>query len=86
MSGSVATPDHPHVGRGGVKLAHALEMSAFSGWILGLAIEPRPAGSPTCSCSVARRASLRRRKYGQLDWKIRSDPRVDVIERRMRVR
>ena len=54
----LSTPDHPYVGRGGVKLAGALD--AF-------AIDPpgaarwtsahRPAASPTCCCSAARPAS-----------------------------
>ena len=50
------TPDHPYVGRGGLKLAHALD--AFG---LDVAGRPRstsarrPAASPTSCCSAARR-------------------------------
>ena len=41
----LAAPDHPYVGRGGVKLAHALDGGR-----------------------------------GQLDWRLRNDPRVEVHE------
>src|SRR6478672_2582883 len=52
----LAVPDHPYVGRGGLKLAGALD--AF-------AVDPR-----------GRRALDVGR--GQLDWKLRTDPRVLV--------
>jgi len=42
---ALALPDHPYVGRGGIKLAHALDVGR-----------------------------------GQLDWKLRTDPRVIVRE------
>ena len=54
----LVAPDHPYVGRGGVKLAHALEVFA-----IGRRRTPgagcrarRPAGSPTSCSSAARRA------------------------------
>ena len=43
---------------------------------------PRPADSPTCCSSAARRAWSRFDVgHGQLDWGLRNDPRVVVIER-----
>ena len=48
---------------------------------------PRPAASPTCCSSAARaRVVALDVGHGQLDWKLRSDPRVDVLERRQRAR
>ena len=73
-------PIIPYVGRGGVKLAHALD-------VFGIDVErtarrstsaPRPADSPTCCSSAARaRVVALDVGHGQLDWKLRSDPRVD---------
>ena len=80
---TVATPDHPYVGRGGVKLAHALE--TFS-----IPVEGRVALDIGASTGGFTDALLQRGAarvvaldvgHGQLDWKIRNDPRVDVIER-----
>ena len=55
------TPDHPYVGRGGLKLAHALDAFGIDvdrpRWRSTSA--PRPAASPTCCCSAAPRASSR---------------------------
>jgi 23S rRNA (cytidine1920-2'-O)/16S rRNA (cytidine1409-2'-O)-methyltransferase len=80
---TVAAPDHPYVGRGGVKLAHALESFA-------IAVEGRIALDIGASTGGFTDALLQHGAarvvaldvgHGQLDWKIRSDPRVDVIER-----
>jgi 23S rRNA (cytidine1920-2'-O)/16S rRNA (cytidine1409-2'-O)-methyltransferase len=80
---TVATPDHPYVGRGGVKLAHALE-------VFGIAVTDRLALDIGASTGGFTDVLLRRGArrvvaldvgHGQLDWKIRSDPRVDVVER-----
>ena len=76
-------PDHPYVGRGGLKLAHALDH---------FAIDPtgRLALDVGASTGGFTDVLLRRRAtrvvaldvgHGQLDWKIRSDPRVIVMER-----
>jgi 23S rRNA (cytidine1920-2'-O)/16S rRNA (cytidine1409-2'-O)-methyltransferase len=75
-------PDHPYVSRGGVKLAHALE--AFQ-------IEPsgRTALDVGASTGGFTDVLLRRGAarvialdvgHGQLDWKLRNDPRVLVRE------
>ncbi len=80
---TVAAPDHPYVGRGGLKLAHALDR-------FGIQVPGRAAldiGASTggftdvllqrgATCVVALDVG-----HGQLDWKIRSDPRVHVLER-----
>jgi 23S rRNA (cytidine1920-2'-O)/16S rRNA (cytidine1409-2'-O)-methyltransferase len=52
-------PDHPYVSRGGVKLAHALD-------VFGIDVTGRLA------LDVG---------HSQLDWRLRSDPRVVVLER-----
>jgi 23S rRNA (cytidine1920-2'-O)/16S rRNA (cytidine1409-2'-O)-methyltransferase len=80
---SLVRPDHPYVGRGGVKLAHALE--AF-----GIAVAGREALDIGASTGGFTDVLLRRGArrvvaldvgHGQLDWRLRNDPRVLVIER-----
>jgi 23S rRNA (cytidine1920-2'-O)/16S rRNA (cytidine1409-2'-O)-methyltransferase len=80
---TLAVPDHPYVGRGGLKLAHALD--AF-----GVDISGRDAldiGASTGGFTDvllqrgARRVVALDVGHGQLDWKLRTDPRVIVIER-----
>ncbi len=77
------TPDHPYVGRGGVKLAHALD-------VFGIAPTGRMALDIGASTGGFTDVLLQRGAtkvvavdvgHGQLDWKLRSDPRVVVIER-----
>ncbi len=80
---TVAAPDHPYVGRGGLKLAHALD-------VFGIAVEERDAldiGASTGGFTDvllqrgARRVVALDVGHGQLDWKLRNDPRVTVLER-----
>jgi len=80
---AVATADHPYVGRGGLKLAHALDT-------FGVQVTARTALDIGASTGGFTDVLLQRGAarvvaldvgHGQLDWKIRSDPRVDVIER-----
>jgi 23S rRNA (cytidine1920-2'-O)/16S rRNA (cytidine1409-2'-O)-methyltransferase len=79
---ALETPDHPYVGRGGVKLAHALDdfhidpagkraldIGASTGGFTDVLLQ-RGAAS-VIALDVGR---------GQLDWKLRNDPRVDVHE------
>ena len=75
-------PDHPYVGRGGVKLARALD--AF-----GIAVEGRRALDIGASTGGFTDVLLRRGAasvialdvgHGQLDWRLRTDPRVLVRE------
>jgi len=76
-------PDHPYVGRGGIKLAHALEVFGIS-----------PAGKTALDIGASTGGFtdvlLQRGAtgvvaldvgHGQLDWKLRNDPRVIVLER-----
>src|SRR5881394_4299378 len=76
-------PDHPYVSRGGVKLAHALDdftidpsgkraldVGASTGGFTDVLLQ-RGAAS-VIAVDVG---------HGQLDWKLRSDPRVIVKER-----
>jgi len=76
-------PDHPYVGRGGLKLAHALDT-------FGIAVDDREAldiGASTGGFTDvllkrgARRVVAFDVGHGQLDWGLRNDPRVVVIER-----
>ena len=76
-------PDHPYVGRGGVKLAHALDVFRLD-----------PAGRIALDVGAStggftdvllRRGAARVVAldvgHGQLDWTLRNDPRVFVLER-----
>jgi 23S rRNA (cytidine1920-2'-O)/16S rRNA (cytidine1409-2'-O)-methyltransferase len=80
---TLVEPDHPYVGRGGVKLAHALDAFAID-----------PAGRTALDVGAStggftdvllRRGAVRVVAldvgHGQLDWTLRTDPRVAVIEK-----
>jgi 23S rRNA (cytidine1920-2'-O)/16S rRNA (cytidine1409-2'-O)-methyltransferase len=80
---SLRQPDHPYVGRGGLKLAHALD--AFS-----IPVEGREALDIGASTGGFTDVLLRRGAaqvialdvgHGQMDWGLRNDARVLVIER-----
>jgi 23S rRNA (cytidine1920-2'-O)/16S rRNA (cytidine1409-2'-O)-methyltransferase len=75
--------DHPYVSRGGVKLAHALDR---------FAIDPRGAIALDIGASTGGFTDVLLRRgtakvyavdvgHGQLDWRLRQDPRVVVRER-----
>jgi 23S rRNA (cytidine1920-2'-O)/16S rRNA (cytidine1409-2'-O)-methyltransferase len=79
---ALVQPDHPYVGRGGVKLAHALDT-------FGIAVEGREAldvGASTGGFTdVLLRAGATRVValdvgHGQIAWTLRTDPRVVVLE------
>ncbi len=78
----LATPDHPYVGRGGLKLAHALD--AFG--ILVAGREGLDIGASTGGFTdvLLQRGAMRVIAldvgHGQLDWRLRNDPRVVVLE------
>lgn len=80
---TVVVPDHPYVGRGGVKLAHALE--TFSIIVTGRIALDIGASTGGFTDALLQRGASRVVAldvgHGQLDWKLRNDPRVDVIER-----
>ena len=80
---SLLAPDHPYVGRGGLKLAHALDT-------FGIEVRGRTALDVGASTGGFTDVLLQRGAAqvvavdvgrGQLDWKLRSDPRVIVLER-----
>jgi 23S rRNA (cytidine1920-2'-O)/16S rRNA (cytidine1409-2'-O)-methyltransferase len=75
-------PDHPYVSRGGVKLANALD-------VFGIETTGRRALDIGASTGGFTDVLLQRGAssvialdvgHGQLDWKIRNDPRVIVLE------
>lgn len=76
-------PDHPYVGRGGVKLAHALDFFHIPvGGRDALDIGASTGGfTDVLLQRGARRVIALDVGHGQLDWKLRNDPRVVVIER-----
>jgi len=78
----LTTPDHPYVGRGGLKLAHALDTFAIS-------VEGRRGLDIGASTGGFTDVMLQRGAtdvialdvgHNQLDWRLRSDPRVIVRE------
>jgi 23S rRNA (cytidine1920-2'-O)/16S rRNA (cytidine1409-2'-O)-methyltransferase len=78
----LVVPDHPYVGRGGVKLAHALD-------IFRIQVDGRRALDIGASTGGFTDVLLRRGArdvvaldvgHGQLDWRLRQDPRVIVKE------
>ena len=80
---SLATPDHPYVGRGGLKLAHALD---------AIAIDPRGYVALDVGASTggftdvllqrgAARVVALDVGHNQLAWSLRTDPRVVVLEK-----
>jgi 23S rRNA (cytidine1920-2'-O)/16S rRNA (cytidine1409-2'-O)-methyltransferase len=79
---TVKTPDHPWVGRGGLKLAHAIEVFQVDPTgRLALDIGASTGGfTDVLLQRGARKVVALDVGRGQLDWKLRSDPRVVVIE------
>jgi len=80
---ALIAPDHPYVGRGGLKLAHALD--AFA-----IVVERREALDIGASTGGFTDVLLKRGAarvialdvgHGQIDWALRNDPRVVVIEK-----
>src|SRR5262249_33146075 len=79
---AVVAPDHPYVGRGGIKLAHALD-------VFQIHVDGRRALDIGASTGGFTDVLLQRGardvialdgRAGQLDWKLRQDPRVIVKE------
>ena len=76
-------PDHPYVGRGGLKLAHALDAFGIpADGRLALDIGASTGGfTDVLLQRGARRVVALDVGHNQLDWRLRSDPRVVVLER-----
>jgi 23S rRNA (cytidine1920-2'-O)/16S rRNA (cytidine1409-2'-O)-methyltransferase len=79
----ISMPLHPYVSRGGVKLAHALDH--FSIGVSGLIcmdVGASTGGFTDCLLkNGAEKIYAVDVGYGQLDWRLRNDPRVAVLER-----
>ncbi|HET7216569.1 MAG TPA: TlyA family RNA methyltransferase [Vicinamibacterales bacterium] len=80
---TLVAPDHPYVSRGGLKLAHALD-------VFGIDPAGRLALDVGASTGGFTDVLLRRGAarvvaldvgHGQIDWRLRTDPRVVVLER-----
>lgn len=78
----LASPDHPYVGRGGLKLAHALD-------VFSIAVDGRRVLDVGASTGGFTDVLLQRGAqdvialdvgHGQLDWRLRTDARVIVRE------
>ena len=79
---ALVAPDHPYVGRGGLKLAHALDTFAIP-------VDGREALDIGASTGGFTDVLLQRGAarvvaldvgHGQIDWKLRTDARVVIVE------
>lgn len=79
---TLATPDHPYVGRGGVKLAHALDVFGLDATGRdGLDIGASTGGfTDVLLQRGARRVVALDVGHGQLAWKLRTDSRVIPLD------
>jgi 23S rRNA (cytidine1920-2'-O)/16S rRNA (cytidine1409-2'-O)-methyltransferase len=79
---ALIAPDHPYVGRGGLKLAHALD--TFQIPVTGRECLDIGASTGGFTDVMLQRGAARVVAldvgHGQLDWRLRQDPRVVVIE------
>jgi 23S rRNA (cytidine1920-2'-O)/16S rRNA (cytidine1409-2'-O)-methyltransferase len=79
---ALLAPDHPYVGRGGLKLAHALD--AFGIPVVGREALDIGASTGGFTDVLLQRGAVRVVAldvgHGQFDWTLRHDPRVVVIE------
>ena len=79
----ISGPEHPYVSRGGIKLAAALD--AFAIDVAGRQALDIGASTGGFTDALLQRGAARVVAldvgHGQLDWKLRNDPRVVVLER-----
>jgi 23S rRNA (cytidine1920-2'-O)/16S rRNA (cytidine1409-2'-O)-methyltransferase len=79
---ALVVPDHPYVGRGGLKLAHALDTFRID--VAGREALDIGASTGGFTDVLLQRGAARVVAldvgHGQIDWKLRQDPRVIVIE------
>ena len=79
---ALAVPDHPYVSRGGLKLAHALDTFAID--VAGADALDIGASTGGFTDVLLQRGASRVVAldvgHGQLDWRLRTDPRVVVVE------
>ncbi len=79
----VSEPPHPFVGRGGLKLQHALAAFQFSPKDkTAVDVGASTGGFTDCLLQAgAKKVFAADVGYGQLDWKLQSDARVVVLDR-----
>jgi len=79
----ITEPEHPYVGRGGLKLAAALDAFGINPeGLLALDVGASTGGFTDCLLQHgAARVYAVDVGYGQLAWRLRQDPRVVVVER-----
>lgn len=79
----VKGPEHPYVSRGGLKLAGALDKFGLDpGGMNCLDVGASTGGFTDCLLQRgAAKVTAVDVGYGQLDWKLRNDSRVEVLER-----
>jgi len=79
----ITEPEHPYVGRGGLKLAAALDAFGLNPQgLVALDVGASTGGFTDCLLQRgAARVYAVDVGYGQLAWRLRQDPRVVVIER-----
>ena len=79
---ALIAPDHPYVGRGGLKLAHALDTFAIQ--VTGREALDIGASTGGFTDALLQRGAVRVVAldvgHGQIDWKLRNDPRVVTLE------
>jgi 23S rRNA (cytidine1920-2'-O)/16S rRNA (cytidine1409-2'-O)-methyltransferase len=79
---TVRQPDHPWVGRGGLKLAHALDVFGLD--VSGITALDIGASTGGFTDVLVQRGAARVLAldvgHNQLDWRLRSDPRVVCLE------
>jgi 23S rRNA (cytidine1920-2'-O)/16S rRNA (cytidine1409-2'-O)-methyltransferase len=79
---ALIAPDHPYVGRGGLKLAHALD--TFQIRVAGRQCLDIGASTGGFTDVMLQRGAARVVAldvgHGQLDWRLRQDPRIVVLE------
>ena len=80
---AIAGPEHPYVGRGGLKLQAALDAFGVDpAGLVALDVGASTGGFTDCLLQRgAARVYAVDVGYGQLAWRLRQDPRVVVIER-----
>jgi len=79
----VKGPDHPYVSRGGLKLAHGLDHFGLDpGGLTCLDVGASSGGFTDCLLQRGAAGVVAVDVgYGQLDWGLRNDPRVRLLER-----
>ncbi len=80
---NILRADHPYVSRGGVKLAHAIEVFGITvANLVAMDVGASTGGFTDCLLQHgSRKIYTVDVGYGQLAWKLRQDPRVIVLER-----